>query len=1022
MGGRLSNDFDMHDDDHFLSLMRMFNEDKEHVDNLRISFPAWVERYCDYSHTKHAQTGNHGLSDTSLDIQRKMGVLINKMWTVKMEDPVHLSQYCAFRSFKELGSYVDVIVPDIIWKAAFVAHDYFCVPKDYEVMRGASQAEQDFQKLVKPLHKECYNSRTQHLQTFAIEIDRIAPIIVLVTYHRNEKVREFIDKVAKLCTKPTLIPVLNQTVSTPGLPGNISPCAFILAHAVQILLFAPQDWDANRVYTRDQDAYAHRFPTPETIGGGTTPTVAGLFSMEDLHRAILLFYYLLKRRSERKWITKKAPARSSKAGFPGYHHPTSPSVDHGAHHNPNEPPAGETSPSASGWGPQANEVDAVADNNEPDDSDKDEGGSGQSEEDANESEGVREDENEEESESAPHQSGEYNSESNQGDEDENGDGQADEVEDADMSEGLNETETIEGLKTITINTLILESLTTTRPSESLSQRLQDLGKPKAPPISSGNLDSELLFLLEHHMQPEFEYEASTSIKNDTHVPFDLGIPEMKHLIKRPSGTPANSEINQPSPLVFVEECRYQWDIPHYPEINDSCPAQPPGQGNHPISEYPELRKAVLTSFDWRNKILLELEEPPFLATVENAKSVMKGLLDPEIAKYQIEGFGSEDATPLIDTYKLLRDDQTCGLRLLFDQAMGQRSRLAPTDRMDCIRWVCYYNPIMTRALELANKYCRDNKERLVVYVEDPWIQCITVALFVVAGFNVGSIRSSDTGKEQVKIMEQWKNKASGLEILVVNVDTKVGDINPHTDCAKGLLLNWTLEPGRMLKIINNMSSTSQKEKPILHMVKVAGSYHDVIERVCCTKWAMQLSKDIKLPEWMTGIIREICIFELIKSTWHQEFNRYAWVVAYDLKGPDFEYHDPEWRQLGHVFSIVAKLALHHPEDKEFWVESMPILIELCFHFNGAFDMSDLLGCRLCLTPKEMRKWFLPMFKGIKIARAALDDEQASERREMLQLGVEARAGYHEAVTRGGQKRKAGDDGGGSAKKQKTSTA
>lgn len=101
---------------------------------------------------------------------------------------------------------------------------------------------------------------------------------------------------------------------------------------------------------------------------------------------------------------------------------------------------------------------------------------------------------------------------------------------------------------------------------------------------------------------------------------------------------------------------------------------------------------------------------------------MKGLLDPEIAEYQIEGLGSEEATPLIDTYKLLRDDQTCGLRLLFDQAMGQRSRLTPTDRMDCIRWVCYYNPIMTRALELANKYCRDNKERLVVYVEDPWIQ------------------------------------------------------------------------------------------------------------------------------------------------------------------------------------------------------------------------------------------------------------------------------------------------------------
>nr|RBQ85283.1 hypothetical protein FVER53263_03515 [Fusarium verticillioides] len=819
-------------------------------------------------------------------------------------------------------------------------------------MRGSSQAEQDFQKLIQPLYKECYNSQTQHLKAFAIEIDLVVPLRVLITYHSNEKVRGFIDNVAKLCTKPTFIPVLNQTVSTPGLPTNISPYAFILAHAVQILLFAPQEWDPDRVYTRDLDAYAHRFPTPETIGGGTTPAVAGLFSMEDLYRAILLFYYLLKRRSASKWITKTAPTSSTNADFPGYHDPTSPPTER----------------------PQANEVDAVAVNNESDSDDPFE--------DSSESEGLDEDEygdedeDEDEDENKGGQPGEGNDESNHGDEDDNESEQADGDEDehADAPESLNETEAIAALKTIRINTLILESLTTTRPSESLSQRLRDLGKPKVPSISSDDLASELYFLLERHMLPDFGSEVSTSTKNDTQVPFDLGVSDMEHLIKLPS------------------------------------------------SKYLKHRKAVLTSFDWRNKILLELEEPPFRATVDNAKSAMKDLLNPEIEEFQIAGVGSEEVTPLYNAYKQLRDDQTCGLRLLFDQAIGQRSRHAPTDRMDCIRWVCYYNPIMTRALEVANKYCGDDKERLVVYVEDPWIHCIAVALFVVAGFNVGSIRSSDTAQEQAKIIEQWKNKASGLEILVANLHTKVRDINVHTDCTKGLLLNWTLEPERILKIINNMSDTSHKRKSIFHMVKVADTYHDVIERVCCTKWAMQLSQDIKLPEWMTGVIREICIFELIKSTWHQEFNRYAWVVAHDLKAPDFAYHDPKWCQLGQVFSIVAKLVLHHPEDKEFWVESMPILVELCFHFNDAFDVSDSLGHRLCLASEDMRTSFLPIFKGIKSARAAVDDELASERREMLQRGIEARAGDDETAAGRGEKRKTGDDGEGGAKEQKTSAA
>ncbi|KAF5627416.1 hypothetical protein F52700_8341 [Fusarium sp. NRRL 52700] len=986
----LSNNFNLTDKDHFMSLMRMFDENKKHYCSARLPYPTWIEKSCDYSHTKHRQAGVHDLNHPDLAVQRRYGVLINKPWTSEMKDPAHLAQYCAFKSIRELSSYVDVIT---------------------------SQADQDFQNFIEPLNKDCHDSQMQRRHTKVMMIDYIDPLEVLIAYNCCYDIREFTNNVAKLCTKPTFIPVLNKYVSEPLESCNISPYAFILAHAVQILLFSPQDWDPYRVYSRDQGAYAHRFPTPETIGGGTTPVVAGLFSMEDLYRAILLFYYLLKRRSVSQWITKTAPTSSSNAEFPGYHRPAPPSVDQGTHRNPNEPMATETSPAALNELPKANEMiddsdhdsdqddsdqdDSDQDDSDQDDSDQDEDRSDLPEEDANESEGAREDENEAEQEAE----------------------QPKKIyEEADTPESLNEREIIEGLKTMSINTLILESLTTTRPSESLSQRLRDLGKSKAPSIASDGLVSELRFLHEHHMLPDFASEISTSTKNDTHVPFDLGVSDMKHLIKRSSVTSTESETTQPSPLVLVEECRYQWDIPQYPEINDLGHVQLRGQKNHPMSESPEHRKAVLTSFDWRNKTLLGLEEPPFLTTVDNARSVMEDLLNPELAESQVEGFGSEEVTTLINAYEKLRDDQTCGLRLLFDQAIGQRSRHAPTDRMYCIRWVCYYNPIMTRALEVANKYCVDGKERLVVYVEDPWIQCITVALFVVAGFNVGSIRSSDTCEEQVKIIEQWKNKASGLGILVANLDTKVRDINVHTDCTKGLLLNWTLEPERMLKIINNMSGTSQKGKPIFHKVKVVDTYHDVIERVCCTKWAMQLSKDIKLPEWMTGVIREICIFELIKSTWHQEFNRYAWVVAHDLKGLDFEYHDPKWRQLGHVFSIVAKLVLHHPGDKELWVESMPNLVELCFHFNDAFDVSDFLGHRLSLTLNEMRTSFLPIFKGIKSARAAVDDEEASERRERLQRGVEARARDDETVAHRGEKRKAGDDGGGGAKKQKISAA
>ncbi|PNP75000.1 hypothetical protein FNYG_11647 [Fusarium nygamai] len=109
MAGGLSNLFGSHDDDRFLSLMHMFDENKQPVHNRIPSFPVWVEKYCDYSHTKHTQTGVHDLSNTDLDIQRKMGVLINTGFSVDGKHSNQLAQYCAFKSLKELSSYVDII-------------------------------------------------------------------------------------------------------------------------------------------------------------------------------------------------------------------------------------------------------------------------------------------------------------------------------------------------------------------------------------------------------------------------------------------------------------------------------------------------------------------------------------------------------------------------------------------------------------------------------------------------------------------------------------------------------------------------------------------------------------------------------------------------------------------------------------------------------------------------------------------------------------------------------------------------
>ncbi|OBS20386.1 hypothetical protein FPOA_06757 [Fusarium poae] len=100
----------------------------------------------------------------------------------------------------------------------------------------------------------------------------------------------------------------------------LQPEVFVLFAAAQILLFAPQNWEPDRIYTRDTAQYLHRFPTPEFIGGGTDKTVSGLYSMEDLLRAILMFYSLIKRRTYFvPWLG--TPPSDSNFAFVGYYDP-----------------------------------------------------------------------------------------------------------------------------------------------------------------------------------------------------------------------------------------------------------------------------------------------------------------------------------------------------------------------------------------------------------------------------------------------------------------------------------------------------------------------------------------------------------------------------------------------------------------------------------------------------------------------------------------------------------------------------
>ncbi|KAF5693556.1 metal-nicotianamine transporter YSL11 [Fusarium denticulatum] len=133
-------------------------------------------------------------------------------------------------------------------------------------------------------------SRARGVEEQASSYSKPTPNDLLKAYDKGEEIKSFVDRVVNLCPRPTLIPVLNKHVDSRVLPKNkerISLKAFVLAHAVQILFFAPMDWDRDRVYSRDKERYSHRFPTPaEVLEAADTVMEASLEAGTKYHASV----------------------------------------------------------------------------------------------------------------------------------------------------------------------------------------------------------------------------------------------------------------------------------------------------------------------------------------------------------------------------------------------------------------------------------------------------------------------------------------------------------------------------------------------------------------------------------------------------------------------------------------------------------------------------------------------------------------------------------------------------------------
>ncbi|KAG5790951.1 hypothetical protein H9Q69_009999 [Fusarium xylarioides] len=201
------------------------------------------------------------------------------------------SKYLSFASKADFISYANNVLPGIVGPAIDVLASDKRVEKirEYDGTSFAWGADGGSEELNEHLSE----LESMHLYISAFrDDDRVqTPVDLMYFYMRHFEVACWLDTFATLVTKPKLLPSVRKGFI--GIRAGLRIEIFILAHAVQILLFAPLQEREDMSYT-STDSYPRRFPLGYPEPGPDDVKVCGKFSLDDLYRALLLMFFLLQ--------------------------------------------------------------------------------------------------------------------------------------------------------------------------------------------------------------------------------------------------------------------------------------------------------------------------------------------------------------------------------------------------------------------------------------------------------------------------------------------------------------------------------------------------------------------------------------------------------------------------------------------------------------------------------------------------------------------------------------------------------
>lgn len=365
-------------------------------------------------------------------------------------------------------------------------------------------------------------------------------------------------------------------------------------------------------------------------------------------------------------------------------------------------------------------------------------------------------------------------------------------------------------------------------------------------------------------------------------------------------------------------------------------SQPMNKDNPPQRNYASLRGGQMVAHDARftrilqsdlaKSLRLEAKDADRLAKAARAVARTEVIeTDSELRK-RLKDAAVEPTFGTNHVKEMIENDLYGGLGFFYAQTNREPANLVPDSSMAWLHYLIHGSPIAARVLQLLHEYVYTKREKVVIFVDLPVIQMYMHSLVRLAGFEALTIRSTDRAAEKEIALAEFQREGGEPSVFVANLAIMGAGVNLQKVCSTIIFINFHTNERMLEQAGGRVVRLGQKKTVDWHTIKVVNSYHDYQEHGMLVKWVLQLSASAATPQWATGLVQEVLLFELARLSYNHPFNRMAWVILRECSPKEFDPNHDTTRRLGYAMTCVAKLIYSvsdsDEEAKVFWNTSV----------------------------------------------------------------------------------------------------